>query len=488
MDAGPVTAEEKGPAEGQAACSAMCAAGSPEGETVCAALARYEATLHDAVREIRADVSAFKMGVERRLEEAAQLTGPLGRAVAQLQQENRQLRGQLEALTRQLEALTGTVCDRSALMSNSHQPDLPLPPAGAGRPSPQPAAHARATFSVFNKTNSVEREEPIEVDPPQTATVLENGHQSASENSVVPHREPPLEHAAHTSMVRPHLPITATTKVAESSAASLAKTPESPTSPVRSQSSVLAEAQPASQPVGGAPPHTTAESTIQPASAVKTWTPGPVRTMGSPRMPDKASSLPSKSVTYSGIGPASADRDVDVGGQMSFGRGVERRRELVRSQTLPRTMGAQARRSLFERLDSDPNKPKTLDSKPKLKRSQSFGVSSASSIKHILLEWCRSKTIGYQNIDIQNFSSSWSDGMAFCALVHSFFPTEFDYNALTPSDPKHNFEVAFGTAEAKAGCDRLIEVEDMMVMGRKPDPMCVFTYVQSLYNHLRRFE
>lgn len=39
-----------------------------------------------------------------------------------------------------------------------------------------------------------------------------------------------------------------------------------------------------------------------------------------------------------------------------------------------------------------------------------------------------------------------------------------------------------------ANCERLIEVEDMMVMGHKPDPMCVFTYVQSLYNHLRRFE
>jgi hypothetical protein len=37
--------------------------------------------------------------------------------------------------------------------------------------------------------------------------------------------------------------------------------------------------------------------------------------------------------------------------------------------------------------------------------------------------------------------------MAFCALVHSFFPTEFDYNVLTPVDRKHNFELAFGTAE-----------------------------------------
>lgn len=42
------------------------------------------------------------------------------------------------------------------------------------------------------------------------------------------------------------------------------------------------------------------------------------------------------------------------------------------------------------------SRPKPVDSKPKLKRSQSFGVSSASSIKQILLEWCRSKTIGYQ--------------------------------------------------------------------------------------------
>jgi hypothetical protein len=28
----------------------------------------------------------------------------------------------------------------------------------------------------------------------------------------------------------------------------------------------------------------------------------------------------------------------------------------------------------------------------------------------------------------------------------------------------------------------------MMVMGSRPDPMCIFTYVQSLYNHLKKFE
>lgn len=36
------------------------------------------------------------------------------------------------------------------------------------------------------------------------------------------------------------------------------------------------------------------------------------------------------------------------------------------------------------------------EARAKLKRSQSFGVASASSIKQLLLEWCRKKTLGYQ--------------------------------------------------------------------------------------------
>jgi len=52
-----------------------------------------------------------------------------------------------------------------------------------------------------------------------------------------------------------------------------------------------------------------------------------------------------------------------------------------------------------------------------------------------------------QNVNIQNFSSSWSNGMAFCALVHSFFPDAFDYDSLSPSNRRQNFEVAFSAAE-----------------------------------------
>ncbi|XP_015225697.1 PREDICTED: smoothelin-like protein 2 isoform X1 [Cyprinodon variegatus] len=213
------------------------------------------------------------------------------------------------------------------------------------------------------------------------------------------------------------------------------------------------------------------------APVLKAPSPSLKRSVSFPQPAEKL--LPSKSFIKSGFSPRLDNRSNNSGG-------VELKKETLKSQTLPRSNGAQAKRALFERMNSEPIKPK--DSKPKLKRSQSFGVSSASGIKQILLEWCRSKTIGYKNIDIQNFSSSWSDGMAFCALVHSFFPLEFEYNALNPANRKQNLELAFTTAEEQADCLRLIEVDDMLEMGDKPDPMCVFTYVQSLYNHLKKFE
>ena len=52
-----------------------------------------------------------------------------------------------------------------------------------------------------------------------------------------------------------------------------------------------------------------------------------------------------------------------------------------------------------------------------------------------------------QHVSVQNFSSSWADGMAFCALVNHFFPDAFDYNSLDPVNRKTNFETAFNAAE-----------------------------------------
>ncbi|XP_035930425.1 smoothelin isoform X6 [Halichoerus grypus] len=169
-------------------------------------------------------------------------------------------------------------------------------------------------------------------------------------------------------------------------------------------------------------------------------------------------------------------------------RQAEKKKELMKAQSLPKTSASQARKAMIEKLEKEGAAGSPGGPRAAVQRSTSFGVPNATSIKQMLLDWCRAKTRGYEHVDIQNFSSSWSDGMAFCALVHNFFPEAFDYGQLSPQNRRQNFEVAFSSAEMLVDCVPLVEVEDMMIMGKKPDPKCVFTYVQSLYNHLRRHE
>ncbi|XP_041437600.1 cytospin-B isoform X2 [Xenopus laevis] len=56
------------------------------------------------------------------------------------------------------------------------------------------------------------------------------------------------------------------------------------------------------------------------------------------------------------------------------------------------------------------------------------------SKRNALLKWCQKKTEGYSNIDITNFSSSWSDGLAFCALLHTYLPAHIPYQELNSQD------------------------------------------------------
>ncbi|KAM9464312.1 uncharacterized protein ACWYII_009543 isoform 3-T3 [Salvelinus alpinus] len=228
----------------------------------------------------------------------------------------------------------------------------------------------------------------------------------------------------------------------------------------------------------------TAHSTIMEASYAKKTDVGIVQSMSY-----SCSSSTSSSSSTRKVGSV-FDREDDSASRAAERRQAEKRKELMRAQTLPKMSAAQSRKAMIEKLDKESGGPgnKAVAKVNTVQRSASCLVPNANSIKQMLLDWCRAKTRSYQNVDIQNFSSSWSDGMAFCALVHNFFPEAFDYSSLTPANRRHNFEVAFSTAEECANCMPLLEVEDMMIMGRKPDSKCVFTYVQSLVNHLRRHE
>ena len=72
---------------------------------------------------------------------------------------------------------------------------------------------------------------------------------------------------------------------------------------------------------------------------------------------------------------------------------------------------------------------------------------NAATAREALIRWCSKMTENYDKVSITNFSSSWADGMAFCALVHRFLPDEFDFSKLSPANRRHNFNLAFTVAE-----------------------------------------
>merc|ERR1712027_262416 len=104
-----------------------------------------------------------------------------------------------------------------------------------------------------------------------------------------------------------------------------------------------------------------------------------------------------------------------------------------------------------------------------------------------ILIWCQCRTREYQNVKINNFTTSWSDGLAFCALIHHFFPQAFDWSRLTKENRKQNFELAFQTGERLAGIPDFLTADDMMsmVQDNRIAPKMVFSYVQEVYRALK---
>ena len=102
-----------------------------------------------------------------------------------------------------------------------------------------------------------------------------------------------------------------------------------------------------------------------------------------------------------------------------------------------------------------------------------------------LLGWCQRETATYDGVSVENWSRSWNDGLAFCALLHRHFPDDIRFGSLngaTPQSRARNFELAFGVAERRLDVERLFDVEDMMATYPRPDGRSVTTYVVLLYN------
>ncbi|KAJ8405781.1 hypothetical protein AAFF_G00312180 [Aldrovandia affinis] len=98
-----------------------------------------------------------------------------------------------------------------------------------------------------------------------------------------------------------------------------------------------------------------------------------------------------------------------------------------------------------------------------------------------LLEWCQEVTQGYKGVKVTNFSTSWRNGLAFCAILHHFCPDKIKYDTLDPYDIKFNNKKAFD-GFAALGISRLMEPSDMVLLS-VPDRLIVLTYLSQIRTH-----
>jgi hypothetical protein len=65
--------------------------------------------------------------------------------------------------------------------------------------------------------------------------------------------------------------------------------------------------------------------------------------------------------------------------------------------------------------------------------------------KEEVLKWCQEVTKGYKNVNVTDFTTSFADGYAFCAIMHKFNPDLINMDTLDPSHPEDNLDYAFDT-------------------------------------------
>ncbi|CAG9793162.1 unnamed protein product [Diatraea saccharalis] len=107
-----------------------------------------------------------------------------------------------------------------------------------------------------------------------------------------------------------------------------------------------------------------------------------------------------------------------------------------------------------------------------------------TNLEKTLLAWCRTHTQNYPGVNVRNFTSSWSDGLAFNALLHRWRPHLFNFNDLAESSPAQRLEHAFHLANRHLGIPRLLDPED--VNTPSPDKKSIMMYLMCVFQSVAR--
>lgn len=114
-----------------------------------------------------------------------------------------------------------------------------------------------------------------------------------------------------------------------------------------------------------------------------------------------------------------------------------------------------------------------LDALPKarkVKQATKFG-------KEDLLNWLQKMTDGYDHVDIQDFKTSFNDGMALSALVHKMDPDSLDFGSLNPANARENLTNALAIAQKRFGIPQFLDVDDLINGEASENDLIAYTSV-----------
>lgn len=118
---------------------------------------------------------------------------------------------------------------------------------------------------------------------------------------------------------------------------------------------------------------------------------------------------------------------------------------------------------------------------------------SKDSISNSLIDWCNEKLKKeasvtnnsnkklFSHLVVNDFSTSWTNGLAFCAIMHHYRPNLIDLDSLDENDFKKNLKQAFNAADQES-IMRVVDIGD--ILNKKTiDQLSIMTYLYQIKNH-----
>ncbi|KAM6434092.1 EH domain-binding protein 1 isoform 1-T1 [Rhynochetos jubatus] len=158
----------------------------------------------------------------------------------------------------------------------------------------------------------------------------------------------------------------------------------------------------------------------------------------------------------------------------------EPEKKMKRKAPEPPILLPKAETGMSENMSAIPAS-RELSSSPKPSPIPSPVLGRKPNASQSLLVWCKEVTKNYRGVKITNFTTSWRNGLSFCAILHRFRPDLIDYKSLNPQDIKENNKKAYD-GFASLGISRLLEPSDMVLLAI-PDKLTVMTYLYQIRAH-----